>query len=116
MDVQDGGDAERERLLRLYEALPKTDYRIRRSQYKHSDIRPEWIAAIVENPYDVREVLTPVPHGTEPRTLFIGRVPEFRQWICVVMIGWGEDLELHTSYADKRLEKDYGGRPWPTQR
>ena len=108
MDAQNGGDAERERLLRRYEALPKTEHWILDSSFKHAIVRPEWIAAIVEDPYEV------IPEPNSPQSIIVlaGRVPRFGQWIRVVLERSGGDLMLLTAYPDRRLEDRYGGRPW----
>lgn len=108
MDAQNGGDAERERLLRRYEALPKTEHWIYDSVSRHSDIRPEWIVAVIDDPYEVISEL----RGLQNVTVLTGRVPQFSQWIKVVLISEGAELSLFTAYADRRLEDRYGGRPW----
>ncbi len=53
-----------------------------------------------------------VANDGEVRTVLVGRVPEFGQWIKVVFIGEARTGALHTAYADRRLAKKYGGRPW----
>ena len=108
MDGQDGGDAERERLLRVYEAMPKTEHWLMDSSIKHSEVRPEWIAAIVEDPYEV----VPESNRRQSTIVLSGRVRQFGQWIRVVLERTDGDLALHTAYPDRRLELRYGRRPW----
>ena len=98
---------ERQRLLREYDTLPKTRHGMDRE--RHPEIRPEWVVLIMENPHDHWEVM--MPNG-EIRTILVGRVPEFSQWIRVVLVGDASAGALHTVYPDKRLEQTYGGRPW----
>ena len=107
--VQDGTD-ERQRLLREYAALTKTRHRVTGARLqRHNDIPPEWIMRVVEEPHDKWEQI--MPNG-EIRTMLVGRVPQFNQWLKIVLTGTGDAGELHTAYADRRLEKGYGGRPW----
>ena len=73
----DGGDGERERLLRRYEVLPKTEHWLIDSSVKHAEVRPEWIAAIIEDPYEV----IPESRGRQSIIVLAGRVLQFRQWI-----------------------------------
>ena len=94
-----------ERLRQEFYALPKTDPHGMEQQIRHPDIRPEWIMSVIHAPYEVWEELG--------QTVLAGRVPEFNQWIKVVFIGSLEFGLFNTAYADRRLEKDYGGRPWP---
>ena len=82
---------------------------------RHSEINPEWMIEIIDNPYDFW--IETQPNG-ERRTIFAGRIPEQRQWIKVVFSGDSDDvndLKLITAYFDKRLAKRYGGRPWSTE-
>ena len=71
MHGQDGGHAEKERLLRLYEVLPKMEHWIYDSGSRYSDIRPEWIMAVIEDPYEV----IPELRGLQSVTVLSGRVP-----------------------------------------
>jgi hypothetical protein len=64
---------------------------------------------VVGAPYDQWEEV--MPDG-EVRTILVGRVPQFNQWIKIVFIGAIGAGELHTAYAGRRLERRYGGRPW----
>jgi hypothetical protein len=52
-----------------------------------------------------------MPDG-EVRTILVGSVPQFNQWITVVFVGTASAGELLTAYPDRRMEKRYGGRPW----
>lgn len=75
---------------------------------RHPDVQPEWVAAIVADPYDQWE-------ETDRRTgmsmtLLAGRISGWRYWIKVVLIGG----EFETAYSDWRLERKYGGPPWNT--
>ena len=95
--------------LRLeYEDLPKTRWHGQSTTMRHPDIRPEWIMRIVKDPYDRWEEIAP---DGELRTLLVGRVPQFEQWIKVVFIGDLSTGSLHTAYADRRLGREYGGQP-----
>jgi hypothetical protein len=64
---------------------------------------------VIENPVDQWEEVT--TQG-EIRTILAGRVPNFSQWIKVVLEGSVETGALHTAYGDRRLERRFGGRPW----
>ena len=97
------------RLRREYEALPKTPRHGEATQTRHPDISPEWIMRIIEAPFDRWEETTP---GGELRTILVGRAPEFSQWIAVVFSGDEITGYLHTAYANRKLERRYGGRPW----
>ena len=94
-----------ERLRREFEALPKTNPHGMEQQIRHPDIRPEWIMRIIMEPHERWEDLG--------QTILAGRVPEFNRWIKVVFAGSPEYGLFNTAYADRRLERDYGGRPWP---
>ena len=98
------------RLRREYEALPKTPWHGEETANRHSDIHPEWVMRTINAPYDQWAEATP---GGELRTILVGRVPEFGQWIKVVFLGDEITGAFHTAYADRRLERKYGGRPWP---
>ncbi|MCE2501764.1 MAG: hypothetical protein J4G13_13025 [Dehalococcoidia bacterium] len=100
------------RLLREYERLPKTPHGLELPE-THPEVSQEWIIRIIEQPYDQWEEF--VPHRNEVRTILVGRVREFNQWIKVVFIGDVGTGELHTAYPDRQLERRYGGRPWQSQ-
>lgn len=77
---------------------------------RHSDIMPEWIVQVVEDPYDRYEEYT---SSGELRTIVVGRVIQSNRWIKVVFIGDPDETGVFlTAYHDKRLIKKYGGRPW----
>ena len=68
---------------------------------------------IVNKPYDQWEE---TDHRTgESRTILVGRVRQFQQWIKVVFAGIGDSRQLLTAYPDRRLAQNYGGRPWEIQ-
>lgn len=98
---------ERRRRLREYAALRKTHHFL---TDPHTEILPEWVIHIMENPYDQWEEAA---NNGEVRTILVGRVPQFNQWIKVVFVRDAHTGALHTTYADRRLEQRYGGRPWP---
>ena len=100
------------RLRAEYERLPKTPHGME-LQETHPEISQEWVMQIIEQPYDKWEEF--VPHRDEVRTILVGRVQEFNQWIKVVLIGRADAGELHTAYPDRQLEKRFGGRPWGSQ-
>ncbi len=101
-------DQEEDRRLRQeYEALPKTAHG-EDTLTRHPEIRPEWIMRIIADPYDQWEQLR---YG-ELRTVLVGRVPEFAQWIMVVFIGDTNAGRFNTAYPNRRMEERYGGRPW----
>ena len=112
-ELQSPDDAdETRRLLREYERLPKTPHGLE-LQETHPEVSREWVMRIIEQPYDQWEEF--VSHRNEMRTILVGRVPEFNQWIKVVFVGRVGAGELHTAYPDRQLEKRYGGRPWQRQ-
>ena len=96
------------RLRREFEALPKTAHG-EDTLTRHPEVRPEWIMRVIKNSYDSWE--REMPDG-ERRTVLVGRVPEFRQWIVVVFIGDSTTGALLTASPDRRLERSYGGRSW----
>ena len=101
-------EEERQRLRAAFEALPKTPHgELYRN--RHEEIEPEWIMQIINRPFDWR-------HETSGRgealTIYVGRVAEHQQWIKVILVGTGADTRFLTAYSDRRLEADYGGRPW----
>ena len=102
-------DAERARLRRAFELLPKVEGHGDTALERHSDVQPEWIMEIIANPYHSDEVYT---QDRELRTVLTGRVPESRQWITVVFVGDPETGLFLTAYHNKNLEREYGGRPW----
>ena len=107
-DAENAADAETRRLRLAYAALPKTGHG-QVTPIRHSDVQPEWVIQIIENPYD--QWPENGPHGEE-RIALAGRIPGFSQWIRVVFVkGDGVNL-LHTAFADHRLARKYGGRPW----
>jgi hypothetical protein len=108
------GDSEGEtlRLREEFDLLPKTPHGLS-AAVRHSEVRPEWIMWIIKNPHDGWVEIE--PESGEVRTILVGRVPQFGQWIRLVFIGSVEEGEFHTAYPDKQLEKKYGGRPWRNQ-
>ena len=107
-DPYNTDEEEDRRLRREYDALPKTAHG-EDTLTRHTEIRPEWIMRVIKNPYDSWERET---SNGERRTVLVGRVPEFRQWIVVVFIGDSTTGALLTASPDRRLERSYGGRPW----
>lgn len=103
---------ETRRLLQEYERFPKTPHG-EELQEIHPEVSPEWVIQIIEHPHDLWEEF--VSDRNELRTILVGRVPEFNQWIKVVMTGRPGSGELHTAYPDRQLEKRYGGRPWQSR-
>lgn len=108
-DLSGMTDAERARLRRAFELLPKVPGHGEEVIYRHRDVLPEWIMEIIANPYHSSEVYT---QRGERRTVLTGRVPESRQWIQVVFVGDPETGRFLTAYRNKNLAKEYGGRPW----
>ena len=101
-------EEENRRLRREYEALPKTLWHGEDTANRHPEIRPEWIMRVIKDPYDQWEEIA----RGEVRSIFVGCVAQFNQWIVVVFIGDTNAGVFHTAYADRRLERRYGGRPW----
>lgn len=97
------------RLRRQYAALPKTRHGGETTEERHKEIRPEWVVSILNAPHDRWQE---TDRNGEPMTVLVGRVPEYNRWIKLVFYGTPEAGEFHTAYPDRRLEKDYGGRPW----
>ena len=93
-----------EQLRREFYTLPKTNPHGMEQQIRHPDIRPQWIMRVIHAPYERWEDLG--------QTILVGRVPEFNRWIKVVFSGSPESGFFNTAYADRRLEREYGGRPW----
>ena len=103
-------NGENARLRRAFDRLPKSGSHGSAVTSRHPDVRPEWIISIIEEPYD--EWIETHERSGQSRTIIVGRVPQFEQWIKVVFIGVGNSRELLTAYPDRRLSKRYGGRPW----
>ena len=101
---------EDERLRREYEALPKVHVHGERAAQRHPEIRPEWVMQVIYDPYDRWQT---VMSDGEVRTILVGRVLPFSQWIAVVFLGDEITGALLTHYANRQLERRYGGRPWP---
>ena len=102
-------EEENRRLLREYEALPKIPRHGEETRIRHPDIRPEWVMHIIRDPHDQWEETA---RNGERRTILVGRVPQFNQWIGVVFVGDSTTGALLTAYPDRRLARKYGGRPW----
>ena len=100
---------ENERLRREYDALPKVPVHGERAAERHPDIRPEWVMQVIYDPYDRWQRIM---EDGELRTILVGRVLPFSQWIVVVFSGDEITGELLTHYANRQLESEYGGRPW----
>jgi hypothetical protein len=98
-----------DRLRREYARLPKTAHGAQ-LQETHPEVLQEWVTHIIERPYEQWEEY--VPHRDEVRTVLVGCVPGFNQWIKVVLVGRETAGALHTAYPDRQMEKRYGGRPW----
>ncbi len=96
-------------LRREYEALPKVPIHGETTNQRHPDIRPEWVMQVIYDPYDRRQTI--MPDG-EVRTILVGRVLPFNQWIAVVFLGDEITGALLTCYANRKLSDRYGGRPW----
>ena len=101
-------DEESLRLRQEYEALPKTPAHGAETELPHPNIRPEWVMRIIDAPNDQWEEIA----RGEVRSILVGCVAQFNQWIVVVFIGDTNAGVFHTAYADRRLERRYGGRPW----
>ena len=99
-------NSDSEQLRREYEALPKNIHHI---VNQHRELNPEWIMQVIKEPHDQ---WPEVMDNGEVRLILVGRVARFHQWIKVVLTETGE---LLTAYADRRLERDYGGRPWQNE-
>lgn len=96
-----------ERLRREFDALPKTPDHGETVLERHPEILPEWVMRIIYDPYGRWQEISA---SGETSTVLAGRVPEFSQWIRVVLLG--DDNLFHTAYPDHRLADLYGGRPW----
>ena len=104
-DAENDADAETRRLRQAYDALPKVRGHGETTLQRHSVLQPEWIISIIENPYD--QWLKP-----DRRQNLVGRIPQFNQWIMVVLEPQDGGWALLTAYPHRALEKKYGGRPW----
>jgi len=100
-------------LLREYDRLPKVPIHGQETINRHPGIRPEWVMSIINEPFDQWEE-TDYRTG-ELRTILVGRLRPFQQWIKVVFAGVGDSRQLLTAYPDRRLAQSYGGRPWEIQ-
>ena len=107
----ENADAETRRLRQAYAALPKTPHGETIPQ-RHPETRPEWVMSIIENPFDQSPTA-----GTsgEDRVELVGRVPEFNQWIVVILEYQDGIYWLHSAFPERRKERKYGGRPWETE-
>ena len=100
------------RLRREFEALPKVPVHGESALRRHPNIRPEWVMQILREPFHRRDE---IGSGGQRHTVIVGRVPQLNQWIKIVFIGDPETGALLTVYNDRRLEDQYGGRPWDIQ-
>ena len=107
----DAADAEIRRRQEAYDAYPKTPHGETIPQ-RHPEARPEWVMSIIENPFD--QWPKRGRYG-EYRINMAGRVPEFNQWILVVLEYEDEIYRLHSAFPERRMEGKYGGRPWRTE-
>ncbi|MCY3543843.1 MAG: hypothetical protein OXH22_07365 [Chloroflexi bacterium] len=103
-------NGENARLQRAFDRLPKSGSHGSTVTSRHPDVRQEWIISIIEEPYD--EWIETHERSGQRKTIVVGRVPEFEQWVKVVFIGVGDNRELLTAYPDRRLSKRYVVRPW----
>ncbi len=108
----DHPDDEIARLREAFTRLPKDIGHGDSVLIRRSDVRPEWVMQVIEDPHDRYEESRP---GMERRTVIVGRVSESRQWIKVVFVGDPETGLFLTAYRDRRLDEDYGGPPWQIQ-
>ena len=99
---------ENARLRRAYDMLPKTAH-ADPAREQH-EVRREWVAQIIENPYDTWEE---IDSEGRPSIVLAGRVEGVSQWIKVVI---SLDGRLVTAFPDRRLTKRFGERPWPPSR
>lgn len=97
------------RLRSEFDRLPKTPRHGATLGQRHGDVLPEWIVRIVAEPYDR---YSEIKNG-QLMTILVGRVPSSRRWIKVIFIGTPENGLFHTAYRDRRLDRQYGGGPWP---
>lgn len=108
-DMPGMSDEERDGLRRAFELLPKVAGHGEDVLRRHASLLPEWVMAIIANPYEQFEVYT---REGERRTVLTGRVTESLQWIMVVFVGDVETGKFLTAYHNNKLERRYGGRPW----
>ncbi len=99
------------RLRRAFDELPKVPGHGETLEERHSDVLPEWVMLIIANPYGNYEEYI----DGKLYTVLVGRVSESRQWIKVVFEGTPETGGFLTAYRDRRLDRRYGGGPWPTE-
>ncbi len=100
------------RLRRDFDALPKVPGHGDSALRRHPNIRPEWVMQILREPFHRYEE---IGSNGQRHTIIVGRVPELNQWIKIVFIGEPGTGALLTVYNDRRLEDQYGGRPWDRQ-
>ena len=100
------------RLRREFDALPKVPGHGDSALRRHPNIRPEWVMQILQEPFHRYEE---TGSAGQRCTIVVGRVPQLNQWIKIVFIGEPETGALLTVYNDRRLEDQYGGRPWDVQ-
>ncbi len=113
MTPADDSENETRRLREEFELLPKVSGHGEDVGVRHSELRPEWIMRIIEEPYDQWQEVN--SSNGEVRIILAGRVRESNQWIRVVFAIIGDSREFITAYQDRRLSKKYGGRPWQNQ-
>ena len=90
--------------------MPKTSHGDDWATGPHQDMRKEWVAQTIENPYD--QWAESDEEGL-PVVVAVGAVSEAEHWIKVVLKGTSiETGTFHTAYRDRRLARKYGGRPW----
>ena len=111
MESAGGRGANDDRRLRWeYDNLPKVPRHGEEVPTRHSDLRPEWIMRVINDPYDEWDE---VALDGVTFKLFAGRVEQCQQWIRVVFVEREDGYrELLTAYVDRRLQRKYGGRPW----
>ena len=97
------------RLRREFDALPKVLGHGDSALIRHPNIRPEWVMRILREPF---HRYGEIGDDGQQHTIVVGRVPQLNQWIKIVFIGEPETGHLLTVYNDRRLESQYGGRPW----
>ena len=100
------------RLRREFDALPKVPGHGDSVLRRHPNIKPEWVMQILREPFHIDEE---IGSDGQRHTVIVGRVPQLNQWIKIVFIGEPETGALLTVYNDRRLEDQFGGRPWDIQ-
>ena len=109
-EVASNAEVEIHRLRQSFYVMAKTSHG-EQALNRHTDILPEWVAQIVETPYDQWQETD--PRSGNPVAILVGRVHNWNQWIKVVLSGSSpESSKFHTAYSDRRLEEKYGGKPW----